>query len=59
MDILYWMYDIVWSCLMILGPTQWSALHHHSPEAPSLSLACATANVSGGSLVQAKMGISR
>jgi hypothetical protein len=48
------------SCLMILGPPRWSVLYHHSPDALSLSLACATANVSGDSrrLVQAKMGIS-
>ena len=47
------------SCLMILGPPGWSVLHRHSPDALSLSLACATAaNVSGDSLVRAKIGIS-
>ena len=46
------------SCLMILGPPRWSVLHCDSPDALSLSLACATANMSGDSLVQAKMGIS-
>jgi len=46
------------SCLMILGPPRWSVLHSDSPDALSLSLACATANVSGDSLVRAKMGIS-
>ena len=46
------------SCLMILGPPLWSVLHRDSPDALSLSLACATANVSGDSLVRAKMGIS-
>ena len=47
------------SCLMILGPPGWSVLHCHSPDALSLSLACATAaNVSGDSLVRAKIGIS-
>ncbi len=47
------------SCLMILGPPGWSVLHHHIPDALSLSLACATANVSGDSLGRAKMVISR
>ncbi len=46
------------SCLMILGPTLCSVLNHHSPDALSLSLAWATANVSGVSLVRAKMVIS-
>ena len=46
------------SCLMILGPPRWSVLHRDSPDALSLSLACATANMSGESLVRAKMGIS-
>ena len=41
-------------CPMILGPAGWSVLHRHSPDALSLSLACATANVSGGSLVTSK-----
>ena len=39
---------------MILGPAGWSVLHHHSPDTLSLSLACATANVSGDSLVTSK-----
>jgi hypothetical protein len=44
---------------MIIGPPGWSVLHRHSPDALSLSLACATAaNVSGDSLVRAKIGIS-
>ncbi len=46
------------SCLMILGPPRWSVLHRDSPDALSLSLACATANMSRDSLVRAKMGIS-
>ena len=41
-------------CPMILGPAGWSVLHRDSPDALSLSLACATANVSGGSLVTSK-----
>ncbi len=57
-----WHWPCPWSahrsCLMILGPPGWSVLHHHSHDALSLSLACATANVSGDSLVQAKMVIS-
>jgi hypothetical protein len=48
------------SSLMILGPPRWSVLHCDSPDTLSLSLACATANVSGhsDSLIGAKMGIS-
>ena len=46
-------------CPMILGPARWSVLHRDSPDALSLSLACATAaNVSGDSLLRAKIGIS-
>ncbi len=47
------------SCLMILGHHWWSVLHHHCPDALSLSMAYYTAtNVSGDSLVRAKIGIS-
>ena len=41
-------------CPMILCPAGWSVLHRDSPDALSLSVACATANVSGGSLVTSK-----
>ena len=43
---------------MILGPPRWSVLHRDSPDALSLSLACATANVSGDSLVRATANVS-